>query len=343
MDRYVLTTTPILKKAMILYLNLSSESFTIEKEIKNGIYLVKCSSKNRENQSRRLYESRRFIKHLFKVDKIMKKSANLESDLALLKSYVDTLGINSNDKFSVQVRNINNADYTAKDIEVGLGTYIERKYKATPYFSDTKIPLDVGQRIISVLIFGDKLYMGLGSALENLYPVSDPYRIFSRWKAHISRAEFKLREALQIIGYKPKKGELAVDLGAAPGGWSLVLAELGMDVIAVDPASLDSRLLNIKNITHFKGKSQDFYTDKEIVLLVNDMNLDPKDSAQVILSFAKNLKPKSLVIMTIKLVCGPYQEKIEDVCNILKLDFKLLDIRLLFHNRQEVTTFFEKV
>jgi len=223
-----------------------------------------------------------------------------------------------------------------------LGKYIETKFGATAYFNDKEIPSDIGQKIVSVLIFGKGLYIGVGSVSENLYPVSDPYRIFSRWETHISRAEFKLREALQLLHYKPKNAGLAVDLGAAPGGWSLVLAEYGMDVIAVDPAKLDNRLLEVKNITHFKGKSQDFHTDKKIDLLVNDMNMEPRDSASIVVSFSKNLKTGALLVMTIKLVSGPFEKRVQEVCKILEDEFKLLDIRLLFHNRQEVTAFFEK-
>ena len=53
-----------------------------------------------------------------------------------------------------------------------------------------------------------------------------------------SRAYLKLWEALTRLGAWPQPGELCVDLGAAPGGWTWVLAGLGARVLAVDRAPL---------------------------------------------------------------------------------------------------------
>ncbi len=58
----------------------------------------------------------------------------------------------------------------------------------------------------------------------------------------ISRAEFKLLEALEVFGVSlPSRGR-ALDLGAAPGGWTRLLLEASLSVVAVDPANLDPRL-----------------------------------------------------------------------------------------------------
>ena len=53
-----------------------------------------------------------------------------------------------------------------------------------------------------------------------------------------SRAYLKLWEALTVIGRHPAPGELCVDLGSSPGGWSWVLQGLGARVISVDKAPL---------------------------------------------------------------------------------------------------------
>ncbi|RDD62861.1 SAM-dependent methyltransferase [Ferruginivarius sediminum] len=54
-----------------------------------------------------------------------------------------------------------------------------------------------------------------------------------------NRAYLKLWEAFTLIGTHPGPGDLCLDLGAAPGGWTWVLHGLGADVIAVDKAPLD--------------------------------------------------------------------------------------------------------
>jgi 23S rRNA (cytidine2498-2'-O)-methyltransferase len=53
-----------------------------------------------------------------------------------------------------------------------------------------------------------------------------------------SRAYLKLWEALTVIGRHPLPGDICVDLGSSPGGWSWALARLGARVISVDKAPL---------------------------------------------------------------------------------------------------------
>ena len=59
-----------------------------------------------------------------------------------------------------------------------------------------------------------------------------------------NRAYLKLWEALTLAanmpdGRMPRPGELCLDLGSSPGGWSWVLQKLGARVISVDKAPLD--------------------------------------------------------------------------------------------------------
>jgi len=54
-----------------------------------------------------------------------------------------------------------------------------------------------------------------------------------------NRAYLKLWEALTLAGARPGPGDLCLDLGASPGGWTWVLATLGARVVAVDKAPLD--------------------------------------------------------------------------------------------------------
>jgi 23S rRNA (cytidine2498-2'-O)-methyltransferase len=54
-----------------------------------------------------------------------------------------------------------------------------------------------------------------------------------------SRAYLKLWELFTLVGERPGAGELCLDLGGSPGGWSWVLHGLGARVISVDKAPLD--------------------------------------------------------------------------------------------------------
>lgn len=64
-----------------------------------------------------------------------------------------------------------------------------------------------------------------------------------------SRAYLKLWEALTRLGRHPMPGETCLDLGAAPGGWTYVLASLGARVTAVDKAALDPAVLAMPGVT----------------------------------------------------------------------------------------------
>ena len=70
-----------------------------------------------------------------------------------------------------------------------------------------------------------------------------------------NRAYLKLWEALTLAGVKPGPGDLCLDLGASPGGWTSVLQGLGARVIAVDKAPLDPRIGALPGVTVRQGSA----------------------------------------------------------------------------------------
>lgn len=65
-----------------------------------------------------------------------------------------------------------------------------------------------------------------------------------------SRAYLKLWEVFTLLGIKPVRGDVCLDLGSSPGGWTWVLQSLGASVISVDKAPLDSRVAGLPNVEH---------------------------------------------------------------------------------------------
>jgi 23S rRNA (cytidine2498-2'-O)-methyltransferase len=63
-----------------------------------------------------------------------------------------------------------------------------------------------------------------------------------------SRAYLKLWELFTLTRAWPAPGDLCLDLGSSPGGWSFVLAKLGARVISVDKAPLDERVAQMPNV-----------------------------------------------------------------------------------------------
>ena len=70
-----------------------------------------------------------------------------------------------------------------------------------------------------------------------------------------SRAYLKLWEVFTLTGRRPAHGELCLDLGSAPGGWTWVLAGLGARVFSVDKAELASRVAAMPGVDHCAGSS----------------------------------------------------------------------------------------
>ncbi len=69
-----------------------------------------------------------------------------------------------------------------------------------------------------------------------------------------SRAYLKLWEALTVIGQRPAPGEVCVDLGSAPGGWTWALAQIGARVISIDKAPLAAAVAALPGV-EYRGDS----------------------------------------------------------------------------------------
>ena len=63
-----------------------------------------------------------------------------------------------------------------------------------------------------------------------------------------SRAYLKVWEALTALGVWPQPGELCLDLGSSPGGWTWALQQLGARVVSVDKAPLDPRVVALPGV-----------------------------------------------------------------------------------------------
>jgi len=153
------------------------------------------------------------------------------------------------------------------------------------------------------------------------------------FELNFNRAELKIAEAVQLLSVKESESVfgddlLAVDVGAAPGGWTGYLAqhsqrEVGSDdvaVIAIDPAKLSTEVASMENVVHLQHKAEYVSKDGGAVLertavkmvgekwkdkfrlLVCDANMDIRDTLrELVLPLAEFLAPGGVVIVTIKL------------------------------------------
>ena len=180
-------------------------------------------------------------------------------------------------------------------------------------------------------------YIGLSLASHNISDWAGGVRRFRREKEQISRAEFKMLEALEAFRIDLPAGGVALDLGAAPGGWTRVLRQNDQFVTAVDPAALHPRLTEDRGVRHKRITAAEYLREgpDTFDLLVNDMRMSAQDSARLMISFADYLYPHAEAVMTLKL--GQTARPIDRACAILGQRYTILHMRQLFHNRNEVT------
>ncbi len=153
-----------------------------------------------------------------------------------------------------------------------------------------------------------------------------------------SRAARKVEEALAWIGVAPGPGEVCVDLGAAPGGWTFVLAERRARVIAIDPAKLRPDIAARKNVHHIPGNAFTYTPEEKIDWLFCDMAYRPLEVAALLAKWGRKRWAR-MVVANIKL---PMTKKAEILARIRKImtsegEWKHLRTKQLYHDRDEIT------
>lgn len=100
--------------------------------------------------------------------------------------------------------------------------------------------------------------------------LTDPYVARAKKDGYRSRAAYKIKEIDEKV-HLLKKGQVVVDLGAAPGGWCQVAVEKGCKhVVAIDLLEMDE----IPGVTFFQ---MDFMDDDAPDVLLNALGGEQAD------------------------------------------------------------------
>lgn len=152
-----------------------------------------------------------------------------------------------------------------------------------------------------------------------------------------SRAAMKLVEALTWLDRAPEPGDLCVDLGASPGGWTWVLLERRAKVIAVDPGPLAPSVRGRKGVEHVRGDAFKFEPPEAVDWLLCDMAYRPLEVAGLLAKWARREWAR-LLIANFKLPMKKKAEMLFRVRDILEDGgWRTLRARQLYHDREEVT------
>jgi len=165
-----------------------------------------------------------------------------------------------------------------------------------------------------------------------------------------SRSTLKLEEALLTLLYGGererwlKPGMTAVDLGAAPGGWTWQLVRRSLRVTAVDNGPMDAKLMQSGLVSHLREDGFRFRPKKPVDWMVCDMVEQPRRIAELVARwFADGWCRHS--IFNLKL---PMKKRYAETMLCLDLIQRKLagagrEVELrakqLYHDREEITVF----
>lgn len=196
--------------------------------------------------------------------------------------------------------------------------------------------------VISLTVFDRFAYMGVSRAEDNVSSRAGGILFYSQPEDMVCRAEWKIEEAFEVFGMQAGKGMRALDLGAAPGGWTHYLSKRGISVDAVDPAALDEAAAGWPNVRHFRMTAQEFsrsHREDTYDLIVNDMKMDTNESMDILCGMSSLLKQDGECLMTLKLPKQGIQKRINVARKVLGERFETVRIRQLYYNRSEVTVY----
>lgn len=169
-----------------------------------------------------------------------------------------------------------------------------------------------------------------------------------------SRSYLKLAEAFEVFLSKAeqtrqlKPGMNAVDLGAAPGGWTWQLAQRGLNVIAVDNGPLKGAAATHPAIRHLRQDGFRYRPQKPVDWLVCDMVEQPQRVTGLMIEwFVGGFTQRA--VFNLKLPMKKRVAALETALNSIHtaLDAKGIRYRLeakqLYHDREEVTVFLARI
>ena len=153
------------------------------------------------------------------------------------------------------------------------------------------------------------------------------------------RSYYKLEEAWIEAGREPRLGEVCVDLGAAPGGWTWSALQRGAAVVAVDAADLESKVSDHPRCNHLRENGYAYLPPRKVDWLLCDMIVKPLATLGLLERWLEGGHCRGFVV-NIKFR-GKDPSSILASIDELRERFGLLNlgIRHLFHDRNEITIF----
>ncbi len=168
-----------------------------------------------------------------------------------------------------------------------------------------------------------------------------------------SRSYLKLAEAFEVFldqqeqaqWLKPKM--TAVDLGAAPGGWTWQLVQRGLKVTAIDNGPLKGAAAAHPDIKHLRQDGFKFRPKRPVDWLVCDMVEQPQRVAALMTDWIVEGSSMN-AIFNLKLPMKKRVDALKTALDTIRATLNKkglryrLDAKQLYHDREEVTVFLHR-
>jgi 23S rRNA (cytidine2498-2'-O)-methyltransferase len=164
-----------------------------------------------------------------------------------------------------------------------------------------------------------------------------------------SRSSLKLAEAFKVMFSEDelrqwlRPGARAVDLGAAPGGWSWQLAQRGLRVVAIDNANMSERVLATEMVEHIRTDGLNYRPKGMVDWLVCDIVEKPSRIALLVSDWVAHRRCRR-ALFNLKLPMKKRLQAVEEALSLLRARMpkgERIDLRAkhLYHDREEITVY----
>ncbi|OMF38277.1 SAM-dependent methyltransferase [Paenibacillus sp. FSL H8-0548] len=301
------------------------------------VFLMSSPLEREETLQAILQQEPIFLRHVQPVDRTFEITGNA-NDLEQLSDMVrNAVLMFKNKRVAVHIRRTSKSEfvYSASDTKAVLDAVLE-EIDAEPVVQQPDV-------IIAIYAAVNQLYVGFGNPSDMLSDWPGGAVRFQREEGQVSRAKFKLLEAEREFGLNYAQYQNALDVGAAPGGWTSLLLERGLRVTAIDPAELHPSLMAYPTLTYLKRNASDVKLIADSFdIIVCDMSWSPMMMCKLVLDLEPALKQGATAIITVKLMHRKPLQTIKDVISRLSTEFRLQKAKQLFHNREEITLYLIK-
>ncbi len=155
----------------------------------------------------------------------------------------------------------------------------------------------------------------------------------------ISRAYYKIAEALEWSQLPVRKNDLCVEIGSSPGGSCQYLLDLGARVIAIDPAELDPTIAEHPGVEHIRRRAHEVKRKwlAEGKWLFCDANISPREVLNTVEEWLDDGLNFRGMLLTMKIASDDWFDQLDEYRKrVQSWGFGYVKTRQLAFNRNEV-------